>query len=316
MSADNLKPGLKPSLGKRLTRFLLRCLVWSAANTVSVLPMRWVQRLGDLFGRLAAVVVRERCEVARRNMAEVLQPPPDEGECRRLVVRCCQELTKSMLELFRLARMRPDQIMALVDITGEQHLRAAAGRGRGVIVVTAHFGNWELLGAVITLLGHRLSVIARDSSDAPTARLINQARRALGMEVLSRDDLKEMMRVLQRGEVLGILCDQHQAQGGEILQFLGRPAATAMGPALLALRTGAAIVPAFALRLPSGRFKVYFYPPIDVPRAERTDAARRIMQRVNDIIGEEISRHPDQWLWLHRRWREEILMTYGQQDAG
>jgi KDO2-lipid IV(A) lauroyltransferase len=172
------------------------------------------------------------------------------------------------------------------------------------MVVTAHFGNWELLGAVVSLLGYELAVLARDAQDPATASLVNAARNKLGMTVLGRDDLNEMTSWLRQGKVLGVLPDQRQARGGRILDFMGRPATTALGPAILALRTGAAVVPAFARRMPDGRFHVVFYRPLDPPSGpERSRLIEVYAQKINQAIGDEIARHPEQWLWLHDRWK-------------
>ncbi|MBC7287577.1 MAG: lysophospholipid acyltransferase family protein [Armatimonadetes bacterium] len=295
------------SLSKRIGRFALRCATWFVARIIALMPLPIAQRVGGILGYLPVLFMRRRCRAAERNIARTLGSLGSVADCRRTLIRSCQNIAKSMAELFKLARMRPDQIAAITEIHGDKHLEQAANTGRGVIVVTGHFGNWELLGAVVALLGYRVSVVARDASDPATAGLVNAARRAIGMDVLGRDDTREMLRRLQRGEVLGILCDQHQARGGEILTFLDLPAATALGPALLALRTGAAIVPAFAIRLPDGRFRVEFLPALDIPSAPRAEAAKTIMQRINDILSDQIRKWPDQWLWLHRRWRPEIL---------
>jgi KDO2-lipid IV(A) lauroyltransferase len=114
-----------------------------------------------------------------------------------------------------------------------------------------------------------------------------------------------MLRVLRDGEILGILPDQHTERGGIWLPFMGRLASTATGPATLAQRTGSAIVPGFARRTEDDSLDVYFLPPIDVPdTGDRAADIRRGTEMVNEVLGEQISRYPEQWMWMHRRWRE------------
>jgi KDO2-lipid IV(A) lauroyltransferase len=268
-------------------------------------------------GWLVYAAARKKRAVAEANLAACFGDRLPPAARRRIVYRCCQNVSTSMLELFKLARMKPQQIMGLVEVEGEEFLRAAAEQGKGVIVATAHYGNWELLGAVIRLLGYPLAVVAADARDPKTAALINQARRALGMQVLARDQLQAMLKALRRGEVLGLLPDQHYAVGGELLTFLGRPAYTALGPAVLALRSGAPLLVAFARRKSDGRFRVVFHPPLSVPDLlDRAEAARQLMQKVNDALSEEIRRHPEQWLWLHRRWRPVAHQAGAEENGG
>ncbi len=290
---------------RHLKRHATRWSARLAAFLWSRLPLPVVQALGACLGRLIYRVARSRRRRALANLEACFGDRFTPAERRRILVFSAQNMVTSCLELFALARMKPEQILRLTDIEGREHLDAAVERGKGAMVITAHYGNWELLGAIIvTLFGHDLAVLARDSTDRETARLVNAARNALGMQVLSRDDLSEMIAWLRQGKVLGVLPDQRQPKGGLILDFMGRPATTSTGPAILALRTGAAIVPGFTRRLPNGRFHTVFCPPLEPPQGmARSQATGAYSQSVNDAVGRAISDHPEQWLWLHDRWR-------------
>ncbi|MCD6352139.1 MAG: lysophospholipid acyltransferase family protein [Armatimonadetes bacterium] len=295
-------------LARRSKRFLVRCMAVMAAAFWSRMPLPIVRFVGGLIGRVLCVLAPERRRTAEQNLEACFGERFTPGQRRHIVVCSCQNIVTSLMELFKVARLGPERLRKLVDVEGAEHLERAAARGRGVIVVTAHYGNWEVLGAVIGLLGHRLAVIARDAPDSPTAQLVNSARRRLGMEVLGRDDLEAMIGWLREGKVLGILPDQRQVTGGKIMPFMGRPATTALGPAVLALRTGAALVPGFARRTPSGRFQVVFFPELELPEDQaeglsRGEAVEALSQLVNNAIADEITRFPDQWLWFHDRWR-------------
>jgi KDO2-lipid IV(A) lauroyltransferase len=130
--------------------------------------------------------------------------------------------------------------------------------------------------------------------------------------VLSQEDLRGMLRALQANRVLGILPDQHAAFGGIIVDFLGRPAATAVGPAVLAFRTGCAVVPGFCYRRPDGTYLARFFPPLELVRTgDREHDVRENTILFNEVIGEQIREHPEQWLWLHRRWKVDHLANKG-----
>lgn len=310
---DQRKPQRVP-LYRHLKRYATRWSAQLAAFLWSRLPLPTIQALGALLGRLVYCIARSRRRRALANLEACFGDRFTPTERRRLLLLSCQNMITSCLELFALARMKPEQLLRLVDIEGREHLDAAVARGKGVMVITGHYGNWELLGAIVALLGHDLAVLARDSTDRETARLVNAARHALNMKVVSRDDLTEMVAWLRQGKVLGILPDQRQSRGGVILNFMGRPASTSTGPAVLALRTGAALVPGFARRLPDGRFHAVFCPPLEPPQGlPRSQAAAAYSQTVNDALARAISDHPEQWLWLHDRWRPG---PYRPHDAG
>jgi len=291
------------SLSRRLKRRFVRVLTALAAHGISLLPLRLVQAIGAAIGWIVYLGARRRCIIAEHNLQATFGNRFSPAQRRRIIRRSCQNIATSMLELFKFARMRPEDVERLVTVTGAEHLHEAAQAGRGVIVVTAHYGNWELLGSIIVRLGYKLTVVARDASDPVTASLINSARNRLGMKVVGRDDLDEMLSILRSGGVLGVLPDQRHLKGGRIVEFMGRPALTAVGPAVLALRSGAAVVPGFARRVAGGRFEVVFYPPVCLPKtSRRSESILACTKLINEALGKEIAQHPEQWLWLHDRW--------------
>lgn len=290
-------------LGRRVKRRITRWVALFASTVLAALPLPVLRWVGNALGRLICLAASRRRRIADKNIEACFGDRFSPSQRRRIILESCQNITKSLLELFKFSRMKPEEVAKLVEFEGVEHLRDAAAEGNGVIVVTAHYGNWELLGAMIGELGYKLTVVARDASDPETAEMVNAARRRLGMRVLGREDLGEMLKVLRQGDVLGVLPDQRQLKSGRLLRFLGRPAPTALGPAVLALRSRAPLVPAFARRLPNGRFKVVFRPPIRIPKApRRTELVGACMQAVNDAISREIAEHPEQWLWFHDRW--------------
>jgi KDO2-lipid IV(A) lauroyltransferase len=221
-----------------------------------------------------------------------------------------------MLELLKLPYLTAQQIHDLVHARGLEHLQEAQARGQGVILVTAHYGNWELMAAMLADRGLPITVIARDSQEPFTASLINRARASHGIVVLERDDARAMLRALRANCVLGILPDQHAADNAIIVDFLGRPAATAVGVATLAARTGAPVVPSFCRRRPDGTFEALFYPPLPlVQSGDREADVRTNTILVNQALEEQIRAHPEQWLWLHRRWKVDPAVTASPQGV-
>ncbi len=280
---------------------------WAAQGFAALareLPLESVHRFGEIAGWLIYRLGPKRRRLADRNLALCFGDRFDAAQRARITLHSVQNLAKTMLELLRLPAMSEREWEEQVTVRGQEHVEAVLAEGRGVILATAHFGNWELVAATCVRLGWEGQVVARDANDRPTAQVINSAREGAGVKVLAREDIREMLRTLKAGKFLGILPDQHAKSGGIWLDFLGRPASTFTGPATLARRTNAAIIPCFGSRRPDETIDVYFLPPLQVPHTDDRNAdIRQATQALNDVLGNEIRKHPEQWLWTHDRWR-------------
>jgi len=294
----------KSPLRRRTEQLVIRWVTGFFALLARLLPLEVLQNIGDATGSLLFCLLRPRREIGMANLQKILGDRYDAHDRARIIDFSMRNMAKTMLELMKVPWLSEEEIERFAPVRGEEHLREASDAG-GVIVVTAHFGNWEVLAASIARLGYDLSVIARDANDTDTANIINRSRERAGEEVLPRESVRRMLRVLRDGDVLGILPDQHANRGGIWVPFMGHPACTATGPATLAQRTGAKIVPGFARRTADNRLDVYFLPPIDIPDTDDREAdIRRGTEMVNEVLGEQIRRYPEQWVWMHRRWRE------------
>ena len=295
----------KSPLRRRTEQLVIRWVTGFFALLARLLPLSVLHDIGDAVGSLLYCILRPRREIAMANLARVFGDRFDRWERARIVNFSVRNMAKTMLELLKVPWMSEEELRDFAPVRGVEHLRRAAEGEGGAIVVTGHFGNWEVLAASIARLGYDLSVIARDANDQDTANIINRSREMAGEQVLPRESVRQMLRTLREGKLIGILPDQHTERGGVWLPFMGHPACTATGPATLAHRTGATIVPGFARRTESDHLDVYFLPPIDLPdTGDREEDIRRGTEMVNEVLGEQISRYPEQWVWMHRRWRE------------
>ncbi len=260
---------------------------------------RWGTRLGDLIYRAS----RRYRWVAMRNLKAAF-PEWDESKVREVARATFRNFARSMLEFFYLTRLSPDEVDGWIELEGKEHLDAALSAGHGVVVVTAHLGNWELFARKLVLAGYKVNVIARDTDDPAMGAMVSAVRRNGGYNVLDRDSsVLPGMRCLRRNELLGILPDQN-THVGIFVDFFGRPAATATGPAVFSIRTGAPILYGFARRVEGGRFKAVCYPPLDVRLTGDDEAdVHAVTSALTRAIEDEIRKDPAQWLWLHDRWR-------------
>jgi KDO2-lipid IV(A) lauroyltransferase len=307
----------KHPVRRTIERVLVRCLAAPAFALVRLLSMRSARRLGNLLGTLLFLATPRRQRLADANLKAVFGDRFSSGERRRIRLAVSRNLCKLFLELFKLPTLDQEDIRHLVPVRGLRHLQAVRERGQGALLLTAHFGNWELLGARAAAEGLDVAVVARDASDAWVASLVNRSRTSAGMRVLGREDFRGMLRHLRGNGFLGILPDQHAKAGSIRLTFLGRPAWVPRGPATLALRTGCGIIVAFCVRQEDDGLiaEVIGEVNTDVP-GDREEAVATIMERINQVIEEEIRKRPEQWLWLHDRWKDIPTPEQADEPSG
>ncbi len=291
-------------LRRRLEQGAWAVAARATTRLVARLPLGWLRWVADGWARLTLLCAPRRRRLAEENVAASF-PEMTPAEVRRVVRRSVRSVSHTMMELFMLPRLSPEGLAQLVETPDLGPVREAHASGCGLILITAHFGNWEFLAARVADEIAPMTVIARDASHAGTASLINQARESHHMRVIGRRDTREMLRVLQGGGLLGMLPDQHAAEGGVRMDFLGRPAWTFTGPAVLAARSGARVFPQFCVREADGRLRIVLYPEIELVHTDDREADVVANTRlISGAIERAIREHPDNWLWLHNRWKE------------
>jgi KDO2-lipid IV(A) lauroyltransferase len=294
----------KSAFRRSAERLFTRAATSVFSSVIRAIPLAWGRGLANLYGYLLYALTLRRQRLADRNLVATFGDRFTARERRRIRLAVTQNMCKVFVELFKASRLAPEQIRDLIPAEGLEHLQQAVARGKGIMAVTGHFGSWELLGARLTAEGIDLGVVARDASDAGVASLINDARERLGMKVFGKRDLKAMTAHLRANGALGILPDQHARKGSILLDFLGRPAWVVRSPALMALRTGAALIPTFCLRGPGDSLRVIVLPKISTEGlGDRDEATVELTRRINAALEEQIRAHPEQWLWLHNRWK-------------
>jgi len=275
-----------------------------ASLTAGLLPLPMLRAVADGAAYLIMLVSPQRQRLAEANIAASF-PELSPAECRGIRRRSVRNIARTLLEMFKLRSLSREQLDRLVVAEGGDPLLQALREGSGVLFVSAHFGNWELMGAYASEFLAPLTVVARDEVNGLSERVLNEARRSHGMSVVGRNDAREMLRVLESGGLLAMLPDQHAAAGGRVLlPFLGRPAWTATGPAQLVRRTGARVFPAFCVRSFKGPYRIEIHPEVEVvctddPEADVLENTRRISAAIERVIRS----YPDNWLWLHNRWK-------------
>lgn len=290
------------------------------ARLACVLSERAALRTGARIGTLAFRLSSRYRNVAIKNLTQVFGEEWDEARIRQTALQMFQHMGMSLMEFLRFRKTDPARLDDLIRVEGEENAKAAMAAGKGVIAITAHYGNFELFGAAFARKGYPLSVIARDADDGPTNDFVNGLRERMGYRVFPRRNAaRQSIAVLRRNEVLGILPDQNDLTG-IFVPFLGRMAATATGPAYMALRTGATVVPAFIHREPDNTHVVRIHSliPYAVTGDVHADVTALTLS-INQAIEAAIREHPEQWLWLHNRWKtrppEETELEQGSEQV-
>jgi KDO2-lipid IV(A) lauroyltransferase len=263
---------------------------------------------GRILSSLVGAVVRTvhpRKDVALENLSRVF--PDSEARWREaLLKRHYGHLAMSVVEFLALSR-DPGQALSWVGaVEGEENLEYLRGTERGAVILTGHLGNWELLSAWLCGKEVPLAAVVQRNQDPELEAFIEGTRKRAGLETISKSfGMRGAVKALRQGKVLGLLMDQH---GGDLtVPFFGCPARTFGGGAAFARLGGVPVVPVFAYREGLFRHRIVIRPPLALPEGlETSEYIRTVTLRCNSILEEAILRCPEQWLWLHRRWRQRI----------
>jgi KDO2-lipid IV(A) lauroyltransferase len=272
------------------------------------LPTALVRPCGKSLGYAFYQLDRVHRQVADTNLATAF-PQRTAAERRAITREMFGHFGCLLLELLKFSTLSPEQMRGLVEFEGDERARAAYSQGKGVLFFTGHFGYWEINALVHALRLEPFAVLARPLDNPGLHQLLEQVRTSTGNTVIYRQGaIRRVLRHLQARHGVAMLIDQHMHSPDAIyVNFFERPAATTSMLAALALRTGAPVVPVFALPLPGGRYRMIYEHAVDPPDADTPDALREFTQRCTDVLEMYVRRHPSLWLWMHRRWRDVPL---------
>jgi KDO2-lipid IV(A) lauroyltransferase len=273
---------------------------------VSLLPMSAVRSLGHGFGRFMYFVAVSQRRIAIENLSRAF-PTRSAAECRALAKAMFAHFGALVFELLRFRSLTHDQMKALMDVEGVERIHAAHAKGKGMFFVTGHFGYWEMQAITHPFHSPTIAVMARPLDNPKLHQWLEHLRTMTGNRVIYRQGaLRRVLREVSDNNAVAILIDQHiHTSEAVTVDYFGRPAATTSALAALALRTGAAVIPVFTLPLPGGRYKFIYEHPVEPPPADSADPVLEFTQRCTDVLEMYVRRHPELWLWMHRRWRTD-----------
>ncbi len=270
-----------------------------------VLPERAARDLCSLVGWVAGVVLRVR-RVDTDHHLQIAFPERNSAWRRRVARSSYMHLAREVAMTVRLSRMQPEEIVRRTEVVGFEALREAASGGRGVVVISGHLGNWEVAAAAVAARGVPMHVAAHLQKNPLFYRHMVELRNRLGLTVIVKNEAFRLVpKALAAGRVVALISDQNMRKRGVFVDFFGRAAATAKGPALFALRTGAPVFLGVAVRkrgYPS-RYRVIIERVPVEEGAPSADAIRDLTQRHVSRLEARIRETPNQYFWQHRRWK-------------
>jgi len=267
----------------------------------------WVgRRAGDL----VYLVNSKRRSIAYANLKSSF-PEKDACEIRRITKAHFQNLGMNVVELLKLPVMGRKYLDSHVDIKDSDRIEDAFQRGKGVIFLAAHFGNWEISSIAMATRGHRVSVFAREQKYTRMNNLLNSYRQMTGCKVVTKGfSVRDIIKALKANEGVGMLADQDAGANGVFIDFLNRPASTAQGPVAFGLKTGATILPSLMHRVGHDRHALEMGEALQlINTGDKEKDIKANLEKVRDILESYIKRFPAEWLWSHKRWKSTPQRT-------
>ncbi len=288
-------------------RFVLYLLLRLTQFIVVLLPYRCAVFLGGAVGSLAYRLLGRYRQIALDNLRSVFAGEKDDKEIHDIAKGVFVNLGKTAAECLSLTKFNQENVKRLMDEKEFAPVKDILRAGKGVIVIGSHFGNWEMSSICGAAFGMKVNVIGRRIYYAPYNDFLVSIRERKGVNTFYRDDkniLRKSLRVLKANEVLGIVPDQDvDSIDGVFVDFLGKPAYTPTGPVLMAMLSGAPLLPTFTVRQ-KGRLHLLVDNPIYVESTgNREQDILAYTQRWSSVVEKYIRRYPDCWVWVHRRWK-------------
>jgi KDO2-lipid IV(A) lauroyltransferase len=301
----------------RETRYALEAgLATAVSAVVRRLPRRVVLSLGRRLGRLWGVLDKRHLRIAAENLRQAF-PDWDEERVLRTARGVYAHFGTILFDILWLEGRARDELLAITDVEGLEEARAAVASGRGVVCPTGHFGNWEFQGVVSPLLVGPFAVVARPLDNPELDRRLVGLRTSTGNTVIyKKKALSQIMQTVRGGGVVAIVIDQNvQEKDGIFVDFFGRPACTTTVAAALALKTGCMIIPVHCPLGPDGRYRMIYGPPVEWTGGRTSQDVAALTQHLTSIIEGWVREHPEQWLWLHRRWKTRPKTPSAEEPA-
>lgn len=266
---------------------------------INILPHPIALGIGVGIGRLFYILDKKHRKLAIANINKVFGDKKHPDEIVIIAKRSFENLGKNTIEFFR-------KIPKDFELEGYTNIESFIKNSSSMIFVLGHFGNWELLGRIAADHGLKITAVGRLIKNKGVDRFIREKRTGSGLDILGkRGSAKELLKVLSEDKSIAILIDQYAGRRGEFVDFFGIPTSTTPSPAILALRTDIPVIPAFIVRDGRNKHKIVIEPSIEITKTGNiTEDVHSNTQKIIQPLEDYVNKYPEQWWWVHRRWRE------------
>ena len=283
--------------------------VWTFQKIIPLFPLKASYALARGLAALSLHLLHKQRKTILGNMDVAFGKELSTEEKTDVARGMVTDMFKGFFECFYLSSIFRDKVTGIANIEGRHHLDEAIARGKGVITLSAHFGNFIILGSIMTQEGYPFHMVLKDPPSKPLSRLFRKFRRSAGQQWITttpwREAQKKILRCLRRNEIICLIADEYKRRGGVEVDFFGHKTPTAVGPAVLSLRTEAALVPLFMVRQKDDTHKIIIEPALEFTlTGNQAENIYHITSAFTQRIEWYIRKYPTQWLWLNRRWKQ------------
>jgi Kdo2-lipid IVA lauroyltransferase/acyltransferase len=285
--------------------FLLIIIIQLSRFFFFLLPLDFARGLGELLGVVCFYLLKRERDKIYNNLDLVYPGKYDPSAKKEFAMANFKNYGRGMAEFAKINIWPVSKSASLVkEVIGIEHFEKAFREKRGVVVVTAHLSNWELIPVYLSTKGYKLGMVAKKIFDPSIDRIVNASRQKTGAKVFDRDKAsRDLVKELRSGMILGILADQDTRVESRMVKFLGVDAKTPIAPASLAKRFKLPITTIFMVRREDGFYKFIINEPFEVTEK---DSEEEIALRYNNAISAMIEQYPHQWVWVHERWKNKV----------
>ncbi len=290
------------------------CLVSALNRFLHIMPISFAIWMGGVVGSSIYFVSGKRRRVTYANLKAAFAGEKDPRLIKRISKNVYKSIGQTFAELVAMTKVDKKYIEKYIRIENFERIHRAAANPKGMILVSAHFGNWELSTVASVFKGFPLYLLARDQKMEKLNELFNLLRESKGNFVVRKGmDIKKIFHMLREGKSIGLLADQNAGASGELIKLFGRPASTVVGPYRIAQKTGASILPAFMHRVKGPYHKLVLEEPMSIAKDEDVIP---FMEEYNCLLEKHVNESPEQWFWMHKRWKATTLKKIMVLDDG
>jgi Kdo2-lipid IVA lauroyltransferase/acyltransferase len=292
----------------KIEYWFVRCLVF----LVNILPIKLGIRCGDIIGFVAFSVIRYRRKVSLINLNRAFGNKYTARQYRQIALRAYINMGRTLMELAMFPRLTKTDLSKNIKVVNGEPLRDYFKSGKGAVLISGHFGSWEMMGAYLAQTGWPIDFLVGIQHNKMVNDLMNRHRAMFGIGLIEIGvAARGVFGAIKNGRGVAMLSDQDAGSDGVVVDLLGRPSSTSKGPAAFAIKTGTPIFYGAFVRERLDHHTLYIEGPISVVKsADKEDDIKRLTQAYSDLMTKYITKYPDHWLWSHKRWKSTFPDDY------